>query len=164
MLCTVNPTIYIAGEKIPAGYRLEITILMFYLCGNIVVLINVLMWLPALSGLWTSPADLGKLEMFRYERGGGSFTISAPAPRGNPTLWRVVVVWACAIREKPSCAGWLGKGKSGRCLAERGDFSWCAAWLQPGLAGSQHWWELPHFMRRSLGACLAAEVYLQLTV
>lgn len=72
MLCTVNPTIYIAGEKIPAGYRLEITILMFYLCGNMVVLINVLMWLPALSGLWTSPADLGKLEIFRYECDGAS--------------------------------------------------------------------------------------------
>lgn len=56
---------------------------MFYLCGNIVVLINVLMWLPALSGLWTSPADLGKLEIFRYECGGASYNISAQALRGD---------------------------------------------------------------------------------
>lgn len=56
---------------------------MFYLCGNIVVLINVLMWLPALSGLWTSPADLGKLEIFRYKCGGAGYTISARVLRGE---------------------------------------------------------------------------------
>ena len=41
------------------------------------------MWLPALSGLWTSPADLGKLEMFRYKCGGASYTNFTQVLRGD---------------------------------------------------------------------------------
>lgn len=53
------------------------------------------MWLPALSGLWMSPADLGKLEMFRYKCGGASYTIFTKVLGGNPHFMKGGGVDSC---------------------------------------------------------------------